>query len=55
MGKKIYSYNWTIAESGSGAVDYIINVETIWFPDLGDYVLVPQENAPILDETRGAF
>jgi len=24
MGKKIYSYNWRIAESGSGAVDYII-------------------------------
>ena len=23
-GKKIFSYNWTIAESGSGAVDYII-------------------------------
>jgi hypothetical protein len=24
MGKKAFSYNWTIAESGSGAVDYII-------------------------------
>ena len=24
MGKKVFSYNWTIAESGSGAVDYII-------------------------------
>ena len=24
MGKKAFSYNWTIAESGSAAVDYII-------------------------------
>ena len=31
------------------------NVETIWFPDFGDYVLVPQEKAPILGKTHGVF
>ena len=24
MGKKTHSYNWTVAESGSGAMDYVI-------------------------------
>ena len=54
-GKKRYIHTVEQLLKGKWGCGLHYTVETIWFPNFGDYVQVLQENAPVLDKIHRVF